>query len=945
MTNASEVSAQENSTITADQLSFGFSNLCGAPYSGGSVRFSPEGTSLYSPVSNRVLVTDLSSNRSWTIDTELRSTTAMIVPMPSSQSFESKFGRLVLAIDVDGYAMLFESASGTILNRINFKGRVLAATFSPDGKWLATAVGRRIKVWRSATVDTNWQFIEYRQFAGHIGDVSSLEFAPSKKGEPDFLVSGGSDSIVRVWSLNFEESPHFIMNDQTQSIVGAFFFDGREGVVAVNRSGYIIVWKREAGSGYQVSNKAVIQSGVGYVTCASFDAFSGILCLGLSGGAFTLYTVPEMEAVQSFSVGASVSSVSVSVGGDWIAVGSQDAGQLLVWEWRAENFVFKQQGHHDGVNCVAFCPVGGMSKNRFSSDLLDAFDSSGFGVSATFNAGGGLIATGGVEGKVKLWHSQTGFCFVTLTDHTSSIEALAFTPQGNAVVSASTDGSVRAYDLLRYKNFKTLTAPNERVQFGSLAIDSSGDIIAAGACNGSYSIYVWSLQTGQCLEVLPGHEARIAHLRFAPSSNDGILASASWDSSLKIWDVFARKNKAGESLMNQREVSCCAFDPVDGTIAAVASVAGHITFWDTRNGTEVGSIDAIRDIGSGRRDGERFSTGALKGNKSKRDGGGSEVNLNQYFSAIEYGGAAGRWLFAVSRNSAFACIFDPLEKTLIRRFELTSHCGLSGVKQYLNSKFHSDLVDDDGYEDLDRVGKRAKSMAAIEALPGVARGDMKSVFSRKIWRVNGLAISTDGQEVAVATSEGAFILALGAKNNRLGSFAPTDLSEEISTQYVSSAIAEGDFKAATIYALSLNDASCFEEVFNSVSDKALIGTIVQSLPRTMFLGLVRNISKLLHPVDGTKNVERAIHWISQLIVLQFNSLQFMVHQASEGREIRAALCSILQHVQTHSVALGSLLRDNCFVLSFLSNTNEVLAAVDEDEEESNVAIRIEDVVV
>lgn len=940
---SSQVGTHDNNTATSDQLSFSFGNLCGSPYSGGSVVFSSDGTCLFSPVSNRVLMTDLSSNRSWTAGVELRSGASMIVPMPANESFSSKFGRLVLAIDVEGYGMLFESSTGTVLNRINFNGRVKAAVFSSDGKWLATAVGRRIRVWRSATVESNWQFVMFRQFAGHIGDVSSLSFAPSKKGEPDFLLSAGADSIVRVWSLNSEESPHFVLNEQTQAIAGAFFFNGRNGVVAVNRAGTIMTWARDASSpsnNYEVSNKAQIKSGVGYVTCAAFDAFSGLLSLGLSGGAFTLYTIPQMESVQSFSVGASVSSVSISSGGDWVAVGIEDAGQLIVWEWKAENFVFRQQGHHDGVNCVAFCPVGGMNaKNQFASDLLDAFSSSG--VSATFNAGGGLIATGGVEGKVKMWHSLSGFCFVTFSDHTSSVEAVAFTPQGNAVVSASTDGSVRAYDLLRYKNFRTFTAPTDRVQFGSLAIDSSGDLVAAGACNGSYSIYVWSMQTGQCLEVFPGHEARVSHLRFAPSSNDGILASTSWDSSLKVWDVFARKNK-GESLMNQREVSCCAFDPVDGTIAAVASLAGHITFWDTRNGIEVGSIDAVRDIGSGRKEGERFSSGALKGKKSKRDGTGTETNLNQYFSALEYGGASGRWLAAVSKNSAYLCIFDPIDKNLIKRIQLTHHFGLSGVAQFLNSKYHSDLTNDDGYDDLDRAEKRFKSIANSTALPGVLRGDMKAIGLKRVWRVNGLSVSSDGQEMAVATSEGAYIMSLRSTSGD-SVFNPMDLSEDISTRTVEELIEKGDFKAATIAALCLNELDSFKKVFTAVPHKELIGSIVQSVPRSLFLVLVHNVAKLLHPIDGTKHVERAIAWISHLITLQFNNLQFAIHQTTNGRELRAALCSILQHVQTHSSALGSLLRDNCFVLGFLANSGAEFAT--EEEEDQDRPVRIEDIVV
>ena len=59
---------------------------------------------------------------------------------------------------------------------------------------------------------------------------------------------------------------------------------------------------------------------------------------------------------------------------------------------------------------------------------------------------------------------------MTFVEHTAPVTALAFLPSGGACVSASLDGSVRAWDLLRYRNFRTLTTPSP-VQFASLAVD------------------------------------------------------------------------------------------------------------------------------------------------------------------------------------------------------------------------------------------------------------------------------------------------------------------------------------------------------------------------------------------------------------------------------------------------------------------------------------------
>lgn len=46
---------------------------------------------------------------------------------------------------------------------------------------------------------------------------------------------------------------------------------------------------------------------------------------------------------------------------------------------------------------------------------------------------------------------SSGFCYVTFSEHTAPVTAVTFLPSGAAVLSASLDGSVRAYDLLRYR--------------------------------------------------------------------------------------------------------------------------------------------------------------------------------------------------------------------------------------------------------------------------------------------------------------------------------------------------------------------------------------------------------------------------------------------------------------------------------------------------------------
>lgn len=88
----------------------------------------------------------------------------------------------------------------------------------------------------------------------------------------------------------------------------------------------------------------------------------------------------------------------------------------------------------------------------------------------------------------QVWTVSSGFCFVTFTEHTNAVTALHFTANNNTLLSASLDGTVRAWDLIRYRNFRTFTTPTPR-QFVSLAADQSGEIICAGTSDNFEVLY------------------------------------------------------------------------------------------------------------------------------------------------------------------------------------------------------------------------------------------------------------------------------------------------------------------------------------------------------------------------------------------------------------------------------------------------------------------------
>eukprot|EP00920_Eleutheroschizon_duboscqi_P019181 GHVT01045416.1.p1 GENE.GHVT01045416.1~~GHVT01045416.1.p1 ORF type:complete len:667 (-),score=32.39 GHVT01045416.1:1618-3618(-) len=343
------------------------------------------------------------------------------------------------------------------------------------------------------------------------------------------------------------------------------------------------VWTREIKAFCNQTKNSTVAS-------VAFHRDSNLLTVGFTGGVFTLYESPEFHTLYSLSVSGAdvIDSISVNSTGEWLALGCAESGQLLVWEWRSETYVLKQQGHHFGIRCVSFSPAGSDTIRLGAQAATDGKGTrSTQGSLGTENSLGlgsrNIVATGGFDGKVKLWDTLSGFCFVTFTDHKAAVMEIVFTPQANVFLSASLDGTVRAYDLLRYRNFRTFSSPEEGVQFVCAAVDGGGEVVVAGCQGSEYSVFVWSIQTGRLLDKLAGHEAPVSGVAFHPHpSKPGVLASASWDTTLRVWDIYGRGNKGGSAtpLVHTADVLAMAFDPRANSQLAASTLSGRITFWD-----------------------------------------------------------------------------------------------------------------------------------------------------------------------------------------------------------------------------------------------------------------------------------------------------------------------------------------------------------------------------
>lgn len=950
------------------KYSYRFSNLCGTVFKSGNLCFHPDGTTLFSPVGNRVTAFQLAAHTSSTLDFETRSDVDCVSVSPD--------GRLLLVIDIDGYAVAVNLARGVVVHRFNFKARVRSCVFSPDGRFFAVGVGRKLQAWRTPMLDREFApFVLHRVYTGHYDDITSVAWSPNSA----YLVTGSKDLTARIYSL--DPTPGFIpvsLSGHRERLVSVHFAD-QDTIYTVSRDGAVYVWlwterselfsgeavdalladveaedgassgdedaggtagagasraaagpiagkrRRRALEGEEGWNPAarVLAHGAASVLAtrvrhpvpapitgaaaldprsvargewmlsskhhfrnddharvvsAALHHKSGLLTVGLSNGTFSLHTLPSFEPVHSLSISAhEVHSCAVNAGGEWLAFGSRTLGQLLVWEWRSETYVLRQQGHFYDLNTSAFSPNGQ------------------------------LVATGGDDGKVKVWNAATGFCFVTFAEHTAPVSAVAFvggdgSGHGLAVLSASLDGTVRAFDLVRYRNFRTLVPPpgSPPVQFSCLAADEAGEIVCAGALD-PFNIYVWSLQTGRVLDVLTGHEAPITSLSF--SSSAGLLASGSWDKTIRLWDVF-RTGTATETFLHGSDVLAVAFRP-DGEQLAAATLAGQIALWDVKRGAQTGTIDARRDAEGGRKAGDLMTS--------------KMAAASTHFTTLAYT-ADGEALLAGGRTK-WVCLYAIGARILLRRYQITHNRSLDNVLDKISSKTTTVVKVDDDDE------RRVR-----DTLPGVKRGELSvERTARPEVRAKCVVFSPTGRAFGVASTEGLLLYSL---DDALV-FNPIDLGEDTTPEEVHACLANGAYARALLVSLHLGEPHLIALSLDAppVEHVPLISTTV---PLVFLSRLFDTIAARLAPAAEHASAERVVAAASQRgstaavaasVHLEFYLIWALALLQSHGRALRerqgffaGSLRSLQRALMSQRDTLARLSESTRYALLFATST-------------------------
>ncbi len=251
--------------------------------------------------------------------------------------------------------------------------------------------------------------------------------------------------------------------------------------------------------------------GVAFNSEGSVGAYAG------SEGVVYLINTSTGEGIGAIMTGSPVNAVAFSPDDSLIAAAMSDM-TVGVWQVADSAERYRLSGHEDIVTDVEF------------------------------SADGETLASSSADSTVRLWDATKGQPLHILQKHIDYVFKLSFSADGRRLASSSAaidvgesdrtpeHNTIQVWDVASGENL--LTIPPEGIGFvRDVEFSPDGATIAAttwsGALGGTARIY--DAQTGEELQRLYAHRNIIANLEFSP--NGALLATASRDQSVKIWDI------------------------------------------------------------------------------------------------------------------------------------------------------------------------------------------------------------------------------------------------------------------------------------------------------------------------------------------------------------------------------------------------------------------------
>lgn len=494
-------------------------------------------------------------------------------------------GRRLYGASFDRTVCCWKLASGVVAQRLQGpRDRIHKLALSPDGQYLAAAsFDRCVWLWQLADGEV------LQTLEGHTLGVNGVAFSP----DGSLLASAGFDHTVRLWQVA-DGSAQAVLQGHGDAVSEVLFSPDGRTLVSAGFDQSLRLWRTANGEclgelrGHTDRVRTLAFSPDGVTLASAADDRSIRL--------WSVKTARQLERLDGHTDG--VRSLAFSPDGELLASGSCD-NTVRLWGLASKQSVVRLQGHRGGVRSLAFSPTGAQLATGALDATVRLWEVSsgrprtqlvghrGLIRTLAFSPRGDLLASGSDDCTVCLWDLQSGLSIARLEGHDSRVYCVAFSPDGAVLASGSADRTIRirpvagitpmGLEVERVHRLQRLEGHEAEVL--SLAFTPDGETLISGS--NDRSLRVWDIHHGQCLQQLVGHRSGVSSLAISPDGE--ILASGSFDRTVRLWSLVQHQPLA-ELSGHRAGVLSVVFSP-DGQRLASAGNDKQIRLWEVASGT------------------------------------------------------------------------------------------------------------------------------------------------------------------------------------------------------------------------------------------------------------------------------------------------------------------------------------------------------------------------
>jgi WD40 repeat protein len=199
--------------------------------------------------------------------------------------------------------------------------------------------------------------------------------------------------------------------------------------------------------------------------------------------------------------------------------------------------------------------------------------------SVAFSPDGEWVVSGGFDGTARVWEAVSGQ-EVSRMEHGHPVTSVAFSPDGKWVVSGTDSGTILVWEAVSGQEIAHMV---HDLAINSIAFSPDGKwVVSAGS---DRTARVWEAISGREVSHMD-HGDLVSSVAFSPDGK--WVISGSWDGTARVWDAFTGLEAA--RMDHEGWVTSVDFSP-DGEWVISGGYDGLARVWEAFSGLEVDNRD------------------------------------------------------------------------------------------------------------------------------------------------------------------------------------------------------------------------------------------------------------------------------------------------------------------------------------------------------------------